>query len=538
MVRLALLFMLAAASVQARPRLVLFIAVDSMGSDEFLRNTPNFTKGFKRLIDGGAYFPDARYEQLETVTAPGHTVLSTGAYPWRTGVIANRIYDRESGKREPIFADATHPVLGASLTHDDVSPLRLEAETISDRLVLGTAREGHAVAISAKGRAAIAMAGHLGRPYWFSDEVGQFVTGTYYSKELPDWLKAFNAKQPARAYFNQTWTPLLPASAYKGEDDRGYETQWFGLGRAFPHPVNGGKTEISRDFYEALGSTPFMDDLLIDAAKAAITGEKLGTHPAPDLLCVSFSPTDYVFHHFGPYSWETQDVLARLDRGLADLLDAATRAAGGKEHLLVVLSADHGGAGIPEEWSAMGLPAGRLDLHKLETDLGAELGKRFGFNPVVGIEEENVYLDAKAIASHGVDGAQVRKAAAAWLSTQSSIAFAVPSDVIDSPPALRGYAGALQRSYFAGRSGDVIFITKTYEVASGASTGTEHAMPYGFDAQVPVLLYGSGIAPGRYAREIHPTDVAPTIAALLEIGMPANAEGVPLYDAIRSSAAR
>jgi predicted AlkP superfamily pyrophosphatase or phosphodiesterase len=529
---LALMILLASVA-QARPRLVLFIAVDSMGSDEFLRNAPHFTKGFKRLIDGGAFFPDAHYEQLETVTAPGHSILSTGAYPWRTGVIANRFFNRDTGKRESIFSDPEHPVLGAPLSHDDVSPVRLEAETLADRLVLATAGKGHAVSVSAKARAAIAMAGHLGQPYWFNDEVGHFVTGTFYAKELPAWVEAFNAKKPADAYFDKTWTPLLPASAYSGEDDRGYEAQLFGLGRAFPHPVNGGKSQLGRDFYEALEFTPFMDDLIVDAAKAALVGEKLGHHEAPDLLCVSFSPTDHVFHTFGPYSWETQDILARLDRSLAGLIDAATVAAGGKDHLLVVLSADHGGAAVPEEWSKLGLPAGRVDVKTLADGLGQELSKHFGLNPVLGIEEENVYLDERAIAAKQLNGAEVRKAAAAWLAAQPQIAFAVPSDVIDSPPALRGFGPALQRSYFAGRSGDVVFVAKTYQVVGAYQTGAEHGMPYNFDAQVPVLMYGEGIVPGRYLREIHPTDVAPTIAALLGIGMPANSEGVPVLDALR-----
>ena len=89
--------------------------------------------------------------------------------------------------------------------------------------------------------------------------------------------------------------------------------------------------------------------LLVQAAKAAIAAEGLGKDDVPDLLSVSFSATDLIYHHFGPYSWEMQDALVRLDRQIADLLAAAEKAAGGRQNLLVVLSSDHGGAALPEE---------------------------------------------------------------------------------------------------------------------------------------------------------------------------------------------
>ena len=48
---------------------------------------------------------------------------------------------------------------------------------------------------------------------------GRFTTGTYYLKELPPWLKAFNDKKPADAYQAKDWPLLLPAKEYLGTDD-------------------------------------------------------------------------------------------------------------------------------------------------------------------------------------------------------------------------------------------------------------------------------------------------------------------------------
>ena len=536
MKRLALLLaFLLALPAAARPKLTLFIAIDSMGSDVFLRNRAHYTAGFKRLLEHAAFFPDVEYEQAETVTAAGHAVLSTGAYPWRTGAVANTIYNRQTGKKEPIFADPEHPVLEAPLDDEDVSPARLMAETLLDRVVLATAGQGHAVAISAKGRAAIALAGHLGAPYWFDSTVGRFVTGTFYAKEPPAWLGALNDRHLPLADFDRTWKPSLRSREYTGEDDRRFEADWHGLGRAFPHRVNGGATQAGPDFYEALNATPYMNDLLVEASKAALAGEKLGRHGAPDVLAVSFSPVDFVYHLYGPYSWETQDMLARLDRDIGKLIDAAAKAAGGKDNLLVVLSADHGGAAIPEEWSAAGLPAGRVDQRALSRALNEALAAKFGGPLLLGIEEENVYLDDHAIAERKLDAKAVRGFAADWLRQQPAVQLAVSSDEIDRLPPLLGLRDAIRRSYFPGRSGDVIFIAKPFHVVTDKATGTSHAQPYRYDTQVPLFLMGKGIRAGRYAREVHPTDVAPTVATLLEIGIPASAEGQPLWDALETS---
>ena len=87
------------------PRLTLFISVDSFGSDVFLRSKPKFKAGLAAMVKDGAVFPTARYDYAETVTAAGHTTLSTGANPSRHGVIANKLMNRATGKFEKIFAE-------------------------------------------------------------------------------------------------------------------------------------------------------------------------------------------------------------------------------------------------------------------------------------------------------------------------------------------------------------------------------------------------------------------------------------------------
>src|SRR4051812_47671134 len=161
------------------PRLTLFITVDALGADTYWRLKPRFKGGFATLAAQGAYFPTVKYDYAETVTAAGHSTLVTGTNPSRHGIVSNRVLSRVSGKLEHIFADASHPALEAPLDASDVSPQALMAEGLGDRLRMFTQGKGKVISIATKGRAAIALGGRLGTAFWFNDQVGRFITGTY-----------------------------------------------------------------------------------------------------------------------------------------------------------------------------------------------------------------------------------------------------------------------------------------------------------------------------------------------------------------------
>lgn len=514
------------------PKLTLFISIDAMGSDLFWRMKPRFKAGLLQIATQGAFFPTARYDYAETVTAAGHTTLVTGTNPSRHGIVANRVFNRQSGRLEPAFADPNHPPLEAPLDLSDVSPLALMAETLADHLRLTTQARGKAIAIAGKGRAAIAMGGRLGQAWWFNESIGRFITSTYYLKEVPGWMKAFNEKKQAEGFQGKDWALLLPPKEYVGADDRPFEADVYGLGRSFPHPLNGGLTAPGPQSYSAFASSPFFNDLLVQAAKAAIDGEQLGKDDVPDLLAVSFSAFDRTYHLFGPYSWEVQDAALRLDRSVGELIAAAERAAGGRANLVVVVSGDHGGAAIPEELAAAGLDGVRVSPDLMREGLKKELVDRFKADFVSAIEETDLYLDQKAIADKKLDLAAVRRAAAAWISRQPDVMFAVARDDLDG--ATGPYAAALRAGYFPERSGDVLFSLRPYHVLEFEPSGTSHGAPFSYDNEVPAFFLGKGVKPGFYPAPIRVIDVAPTVAALMEMGEPAMSEGTARAEAMTS----
>ncbi len=523
---LALLIASTGASAKA-PKLVLFISVDGMGTDVFLRMRPRLKTGLAQLTLNGAYFPQARYSFPKTSTAPGHATLATGTNPWRHGVVANRSLNPANGKLEPTLVDAAHPALEAPPAVEDVSPQRLKVETLADRLRLSTSGKGKAIALAGKARASIPLAGRLGQAWWYHEGIGKFVTGTSYLKEFPAWARAFNDKKLPDGYFGKEWALSRPAAEYSGEDDFASEADILGMGRTFPHAVTGGLPAAGKEFYSALLGTPFHNELLVALAKDALDGEQLGKDDATDLLAISFSALDRISHLYGPYSWEVQDALLRLDRSVADLIALAERAAGGKANLLVVLTADHGCAALPEYWAGMGMPAGRINPETLGRSLNAALKPKFGFDPVMAVEGDgvDVYLDRKLIADKKADAPAIRRAAAQWLREQPQIDFAVAADDLYGNATGTGQLALLQRGFHPEGSGDVLFLAKPFVVVDSMKDGTNHGSPHAYDSLVPVIFSGRGIKPGTYGQPIDPVDVAPTAAFLMEIGPPAQAEG-------------
>ncbi len=119
----------------------------------------------------------------------------------------------------------------------------------------------------------------------------------------------------------------------------------------------------------------------------------------------------------------------------------------------------------------------------------------------------------------------MRRAAASWLGQHSSIAFAVAKDDLNGPADPVGLLRQFKLGYYPERSGDVLFVVKPFTVITDEPTGTNHGTPYAYNAQVPVVLAGHGVKPGLYRLEIKVNDLAPTVAALLEMGTPALSEG-------------
>lgn len=520
------------------PRLVVGIVVDQMRQEYLYRYYPKFgDDGFKRLINEGFMLRNAHYNYAPTVTGPGHASVYTGTTPSLHGIIGNDFYDKQLKKMVNCVGDPLYAATDSDSPSGHVSPWRMLSSTVTDELKLFTNRQAKVIGVSIKDRGAVLPAGHIAdAAYWFDARSGRFITSTYYLKEVPSWVKAFNAKNLSSIYLSQEWKTLLPLDQYKesGPDQSPYERKLEGKSAAvFPYDLKSLRGKNGE--FELLPLTPFANDLVSEFARATITSEKMGKDAVPDFLCVSYSATDAVGHQTGPRSVEVEDVYIRLDRNIADLLKKLDQEVG-QGNYVVFLTADHGVADVPQLLKDNGVPAGYFNDEHVKSLLTDFLGNYFpGKDLIANISNGQVFLNQEAFQgapkTTGMDLFIVSELIGRFLLAQDGVSnFYTEAMLRQGRFDEDGIKGKIIRGYHQKRSGDVVFTLEPGWIESNTVAGTTHGSPYAYDTHVPVLFYGKGIKKGSSVK-YHPiTDIAPTISVLLNISFPNSCTGKPVEE--------
>jgi len=504
------------------PRLVLFISVDQMRYDYLTRFAPLYRGGFKTLIDRGAIFSNALYRHANTETGPGHSVLLSGRNGWHSGIVANQWFDSFLKKDVNVVEDPAVVNIGGSKGGYGASPVNFSGFTVGDMLKKRTPGS-RVVGISLKDRSAILMAGpRADAAYWFDTGSGGFETSTYYAKTPPAWLTQWNARRLADSPQWRIWTRLLPDEApylkYAGPDAVKGESDNVDI--VFPHRSR--EAPPSPVFYDDLRHTPFADELLLDAALAAMTAHQLGADDDPDLLAVGFSASDVVGHTYGMDSQEEMDEYLRLDLTLGRLFAEVDRRVG-LDRVIIGLSADHGSMPLVENLVARGVPARRVRTAEIQDPVARALEARFGAQNglVARYSPPDFYFDLEAIARRGCARRDVEAVAEkALLETGLVERVYTAERLLGDPPKDDPYFALVRRSFFEPRSPHLTVVLKNGFYLSDRPGGTGHGTVYEHDRHVPVVFLGSAVKPGTYSAACGPEDIAPTLAALLHLDYP------------------
>jgi hypothetical protein len=377
------------------------------------------------------------------------------------------------------------------------------------------------------------------------------VSTNYYFNELPAWVARYNAARPADKYFGMEWTRLLKDVGEYERRAGADAPPWENIGAVkdtnmFPHKVTGGATAPGREFYSVLDYSPFSNDLLVGFAQTAIENENLGKDADTDVLSVSFSANDYVGHRFGPYSHETMDITLRTDQQIGTLLDFVN-AKVGLQNTLVVFTADHGVAPIPEHASAMGLTGGRIGNSDILNAARNAVRARFGRTK--GEEKDltsdyiseplyngNIFFNTVALKRDGINREEIERVVAEAVLTVPGINRAFTRTQLETGAISAGdvIARRVLHGFHPRRSGDVILVQEPFKYfGEGANPiPATHGSPFSYDTHVPLIIMGQGIAAGRYAQSATPADIAPTLASLLRIQAPSNSVGRVLVEGL------
>ncbi|HET9744577.1 MAG TPA: alkaline phosphatase PafA [Chitinophagaceae bacterium] len=516
-----------------RPKLVVGIVVDQMRWDFLYRYYDRYTSdgGFKRLMTQGFNCDNTFIPYAPTVTAPGHTSIYTGTVPAVHGIAGNFWWDIDQRRDVYCTEDTSVKTVGSSTIAGLQSPRNMLVTTIGDELRLATNFQSKVIGIAIKDRGGILTAGQSANAaYWYDPGVGNWISSTYYMKDLPQWVKNLNERKLVDKYYDKGWSTLYPLSTYlqSTADEKTFESKMFGKG--FPYDLK----QFKGRSYGAISSTPHGNTFTIDMAKAAIEGENLGVDAITDLLAVSFSAPDYIGHSFGPNSIEQEDDFLRLDKDLGDFLDYLDNRIG-KGQYTVFLSADHGVAQVPAFMAENKLPAGKFTEGAMLEQLNQLLKDQFGIgNLALNFSNYQLALNNDIIKNDKkLDREEIIDACIGFLSRQESVIRAFDLNEIGEVPLPVRIKQMIENGYYPKRGGDIQIIFKSNYIENYSPTGTTHGMWNPYDSHIPLLWYGWGIKPGKTNREIYMTDIAPTLAALLHIQMPSGTIGTVIHEVLK-----
>ena len=515
-----------------KPKLVVGLVIDQMRWDYLYRYKDLYGEGgFKRLLKEGFSAENTFVPYVPTYTAVGHTCIYTGSVPALTGIVGNNWFDKTTGKAVYCTDDSTVSTIGNSGKAGKMSPANLWVTTITDELRLSNNFKSKVIGIALKDRGSILPAGHSANAaYWY--DAGKWITSTHYMNALPTWVEQFNGKDIAGKYMSKDWTTILPMSKYdlSTKDDKPYENTIKGEKTVtFPHKLSAIPDSIK---YESFRTTPFANTFTFDFAKAAIENEKLGSNTITDFLAVSISSTDYVGHAFGPNSVEIEDTYLRLDKDIADFLQYLDIKLG-KGNYTLFLSADHAVAHIPAFLAEHKIPGGNFEDADLMRELNQMIETDFGVKNVVqSLQNYQVYLNCNELEKQGKDVAAVKKAVIKALQAKSFIITAYETDKLAATTLSEPQKTMLANGYNTKRSGDIQFTLKA-GYFDGGKKGTTHGLWNPYDAHIPCVFFGWGVKPGKTNRETYMTDIAPTIAAMLQIQMPNGCIGKVITELVK-----
>ena len=176
-------------SKDAAPKLVVGIMVDQMRWDYLYRFQSRFgEKGFKRVMREGFSCENTLIPYAQTVTAAGHASVYTGSVPAINGIMGNDWYDRQLKKMVYCVEDDSVKLVGSTSKGEPMSPKNLIATTITDELKLATNFRSKVIGVAIKDRGSILPAGHApDGAYWYDGSSGNFISSTWYMKELTPW---------------------------------------------------------------------------------------------------------------------------------------------------------------------------------------------------------------------------------------------------------------------------------------------------------------------------------------------------------------
>jgi hypothetical protein len=500
------------------PKLVVCITIDQLRGDylEYFKNSFG-ERGFKRLLNDGVIYSHVQFEFANIDQASSFATLFTGSNPCYHSITGVRRYDFDKEQEVSCLYDAHY--LG-NYTHQNFSPKNLLCSTIGDELKMATKGSGLVYAIAPEAECAILSAGHAAdAAFWLDNYNGKWATTTYY-KNLPAYVDKLNigteslsSRLPAIS-----WIPLLPTDHY---DALPYITNK----KQYHYKFN----EKETGCYSRFKTSPYINREIYNLAAQFINVGGLGTHPAPDLLCITFYGGNFLDVQDKTYTQEVQDIYFGLDKNMEELLDVIDKKVGLHKTLIVVTGtgyytdteitpdgeASTGGAFHPKRCTAL------LNMY-----LMALYGQK---NWVKGYYNQQIFLNRKTIEEEKIDLHTIQNKAAEFIAEFSGVQQVTTDLSLRAGEWNEGSATLRYGTHHIGRGDLVVELQPGWGVEDDVS-GRKAKVKRNNTVITPLILFGNNLKPKRIERSVYATEIAPTITNVLRIRAPNACSDLPLSE--------
>lgn len=509
------------------PKLVVGIVVDGLQQKhiDILWNYFN-PSGFKQIIGKGACFSNVRYNIVSAGNASDIANIMTGTTPYYNGIAGNNYYGRKEYEMKSILFDVNQTGIG---TKESYSAHNLLCSNLMDELALAYPNKTKCFAVGINAEDAIMMGGHTAKGVAWIDDVAQKWVGTaYYTNGLPAGADRMNENGEFKNYVNRNWSPMYAINTYLNAADK--EDKKFGF-LYYPSSRKNKNTPNTLIKY-----TPWANSLVTDLGIKIIDEEQLGINTTTDMLMLQFTVKTPNEKNSSLQSAEKEDIYLRLDKDIETLVHKIESKIGLNKSLIFMV-ANQTDQYSPTQLGDNKIPSGYFNAHRSISLLSNYLVAVYGQERWIdGYYGKNIYLNKQRIEAKKVNFRDMQQTVVNFMLEFEGIQSAYTSTQLFN---ITGNGNSemlkLQNSTNKKNAGDV-FIT----LLPGWLEVDDKNNPVGesnaLTTYTPFYICGWQIAPKKITSSYQTTDIAPTLARILNIGTPNACIGRPMEEIISQAA--
>lgn len=504
-----------AQTLKSAPRLVVNITIDQLRSDYMEAFAPLYGEGgFKRLLAEGKVYANVSYTFSPLDRASTVAAIVTGTTPYYNSIVGTQWLDKETLRPVQSVADKKYSGLE---TTAGTSPNSLSTSTIGDELKVSTAGRAIVYSIAPNSDAAILSAGHAADgALWIDDNNGYWCSSTYYFKQLPSWVTAYNRLHSvAHEIVGKTWKP---ASELSGNFSYFMDG---GMQKPFSHTFSGAHRFGQ---YKASG---LVNEDITNIALQSVSSCGMGLDGITDLLNLTYYAGNFDHKTVAECQMELQDTYVRLDAELSRLMESLEKRFGADNVLFVLTSTGYSDE-EQADYAKYKIPTGSFYINRTANLLNIFFGGLWGQARYVDTcFGSQIYLNHKTFEEKHISFTEATERAVELISQMSGVRNVYTAQQLLSS-GNNPYTRKNRNGFNVDRNGDILI-----EVAPGwhllNEDNLDNQLVRASYIQFPLFVFGAGTKAERIVEPVTVDRIAPTIAKAIRIRAPNACSSEPLF---------